>query len=178
MAFLWILPAGWSQEKSAAATAPSVGDDAPDFALPALDGRTVRLSELTHSGPVVVVVLRGFPGYQCPICSRQVAGLIGARQEIADRKANVVLVYPGDVKDLDAKAKEFLGKTELPTPFVMVTDPGYRFTNAYGLRWDAPKETVYPSTFVVDTKGTIVFAKVSQSHGGRAETNVVVEALK
>ena len=105
MAFLWILPAGWSQEKSAAATAPSVGDDAPDFALPALDGRTVRLSELTHSGPVVVVVLRGFPGYQCPICSRQVAGLIGARQEIADRKANVVLVYPGDVKNLDAKAK-------------------------------------------------------------------------
>ena len=59
-----------------------------------------------------------------------------------------------------------------------MTDPGYRFTNAYGLRWDAPKETAYPSTFVVDTKGTIVFAKVSQSHGGRAETNVVVEALK
>src|ERR1700739_2755243 len=45
---------------------PKVGDKASDFTLAALDGSEVKLStELAH-GPVVSVMLRGWPGYQCP----------------------------------------------------------------------------------------------------------------
>jgi hypothetical protein len=35
----------------------------------------------------------------------------------------------------------------------------------------------YPSTFVVDTKGIVRFAKVSHSHGGRASGTDILEAL-
>ncbi len=28
-------------------------------------------------------------------------------------------------------------------------DPGFTFTNAYGLRWNAPHETAYPTTIVM-----------------------------
>ena len=55
-----------------AADIPEVGDKAPDFTLKSLDDQTVRLGELTAKGSVVLVVLRGWPGYQCPICDRQV----------------------------------------------------------------------------------------------------------
>jgi O-acetyl-ADP-ribose deacetylase (regulator of RNase III) len=34
----------------------------------------------------------------------------------------------------------------LPSNIVLVTDPDYTVTNLYGLRWDAPHETAYPST--------------------------------
>ena len=43
--------------------------------------------------------------------------------------------------------------------------------------WDAPRETAYPSTFVIDQGGVIRFAKVSKSHGGRAATGEVLKAL-
>jgi len=47
----------------------------------------------------------------------------------------------------------------------------------YGLRWNAPNETAYPSTYVVDKQGKIVFAKTSKSHGGRASADEILKAL-
>src|SRR5690348_11227839 len=55
-----------------AAEPPKIGEKAPDFSLKTLDDKTVRLSDLTANGKVVLIVLRGWPGYQCPICERQV----------------------------------------------------------------------------------------------------------
>jgi hypothetical protein len=48
----------------AAVVPPSVGSHARDFTLPRLDGHPVSLSDLVKSGPVVVLVLRGWVGYQ------------------------------------------------------------------------------------------------------------------
>src|SRR6478672_11201036 len=74
-------------------TAPKVGTEAPDFELASLGGEKVKLSKLTDSGPVVLVVLRGYPGYQCPLCTRQVGELIGKADEFKKAGARVVLVY-------------------------------------------------------------------------------------
>src|SRR5262249_54075654 len=54
-----------------AANPPAVGERAPDFSLEALDGTSVSLSAELQSGPIVLVMLRGWPGYQCPFCVRQ-----------------------------------------------------------------------------------------------------------
>jgi hypothetical protein len=43
---------------------PAVGDAARDFTLHRLDGQAVTLSALEKSGPVVVLMLRGWVGYQ------------------------------------------------------------------------------------------------------------------
>src|SRR6202140_625344 len=91
-----------------AATPPMVGDKAPDFALSTVQGKTVRLSEVAAKGPVVLVVLRGYPGYQCPYCNRQVQDFIQKSQGFAEAGTRVVLVYAGPPQDLGAKANEFL----------------------------------------------------------------------
>ena len=93
---------------------PKVGDKAKDFTLKTLAGDEVKLGELTKQGPLVLVMLRGYPGYQCPICSRQVGSLLGSADAIAESGAKVLLVYPWPAAELDAKAKEFLGKRMLP----------------------------------------------------------------
>ncbi len=59
----------------------------------------------------------------------------------------------------------------------LLLDPGYDFTNLYGLRWDAPNETAYPSTFLIDSKGVVFFSKVVKEHGGRTTAAEIIDAL-
>lgn len=150
------------------AETPVVGAKAPDFTLSTPTGKTVRMSKEQHGHELVLVVLRGFPGYQCPYCVKQVHDFIDHASDFAAKNTKVLLVYPGPPASLDQHAKEFLEKqAELPSNIVLVTDPDYAATNLYGLRWDAPHETAYPSTFVLDKKGMIVFEKISRTHGDR-----------
>lgn len=126
---------------------------------------------------MVLVVLRGYPSYQCPICGRQVTELRAKAAELAAAGARVVLVYPGPSVGLQARAREFLADARLPENFSLLIDPDYTFTKAYKLRWEAPQETAYPSTFVIGGDGVVRYAKVSTSHGGRAPVEEILEAL-
>jgi len=68
----------------------------------------------------------------------------------------------------------------MPPNFRVLIDPDYVFTLAYGLRWNAPEETAYPATFVLDPMGTVRFVRVSREHGARvpaAETLKVLAAM-
>jgi peroxiredoxin len=174
--FAAVLPAMTALD-AAAQNMPAVGQAAPDFRLPTLDGNAVQLSKLTSQGPVVLVVLRGFPGYQCPACNAQTGQLLASAAKFAERKAQVVLVYPGSPPNLAQRAKEFATGKTWPEHFHLVVDQTYALTNLYGLRWDAPNETAYPSTYVVNEEGKIIFAKTSKSHGGRASTEEILKAL-
>lgn len=155
---------------------PAVGDDAPTVTLDGVGGEPVDLAKTFESGKTVLVVLRGYPGYQCGICSRIASGFIKAAPQFAEAGAQVVMVYPGAAAGLGEKADEFLGGKTLPEPLTMVLDPDYALVNAYGIRWDAPNETAYPSTFIIDS-GTVAWAKISKTHGGRASAKQVLTAL-
>ncbi|MBC8165830.1 MAG: AhpC/TSA family protein [Bryobacteraceae bacterium] len=156
---------------------PQVGSAAPDFTLTSFRDKSVRLSDVSQKGTVVLVVLRGFPGYQCPMCNRQVQDFVRNAKGFSDAGARVVMVYPGPAEGLGGRASEFVADKNLPPDFELLLDPDYKLTNLYGLRWDAPKETAYPSTFVMDDKRMISFAKISNSHGGRTSASEVLEAL-
>ncbi len=158
-------------------TPPAVGEKAPDFTLSNLQGKRVQLSEMTAKAPVVLVVLRGYPGYQCPLCNQQVHEFVKNAQGFADAKVRVILVYPGPAENLGMRATEFVADKKLPDNFDLLLDPGYEFTSQYGLRWDAPSETAYPSTFLIDQKGIVFFSKISKSHGGRTKAAELLDVL-
>lgn len=160
-----------------AGVTPAVGAKAKDFALTALAGTTVRLSEQTARGPVVLVVLRGWPGYQCPFCTRQFGEYLAHAADLQATGAQVLFVYPGPADGLDAHAKAFTADRPLPENFHILLDPDYTFTQSYGLRWDAPKETAYPSTFVLDRRGIVTFARTSHAHGERVPVADILKAL-
>lgn len=155
----------------------AVGDIASDFTLNAADGEKTQLSRLQKKGPVVLIVLRGFPGYQCPVCNAQVGQFLASAKKLQALNANVVLVYPGPAAGLKQHAQEFIRGKTLPENVYLLLDPDFDFTNAYHLRWDAKNETAYPSTFVIDGDGKIHFAKVSTTHGGRASVEEVLKAI-
>jgi len=168
---------------AAAATAqtPAIGSVAPDFSLPTPTGASVSLASETAKGTTVLVMLRGYPGYQCPYCMRQVHDFAEHSAEFAAKGVRVLFIYPGPPADLDLRAKEFLAKeAALPANVQVVIDPDYKVTNLYGLRWDAPQETAFPATFILDRNRKILFEKIVHTHGDRttaAEVLALIPAL-
>lgn len=166
-----------SEVRAADSKPPAVGDVASDFTLNTVTGERTQLAELQKSGPVVLIVLRGFPGYQCPVCNAQVGQFLASAKKFEAQKANVVLVYPGPAGGLKEHAQEFVRGKTLPGNFYLTLDPDFDFTTAYGLRWEAKNETAYPSTFVIGADGIVRLAKISRTHGGRASADEVLKAL-
>lgn len=158
--------------------APKVGDAPPALPPDSAIAKSLNLEELNKLGPVVLVQLRGWVGYQCPICNQQVGDLISHAPEFKAKAATVVLLYPGDGNGLDEHAKAFMTGKDLPENFHLVLDPGLAFVKTWGLRWNWWMESAYPATFVVDKSGKITYAKVSHSHGDRASAAEVLAALK
>jgi thioredoxin-dependent peroxiredoxin len=160
-----------------AASPPAVGGTAPNFTLSTLEDKPIELERLTAKKPVVLVVLRGWPGYQCPLCTRQVNDFISHAAEIDATGAQVLMIYPGPAAELKSHAQEFLQNKNWPKNFFFVIDPDYTFTKAYGLRWEAKNETAYPSTFILDKENKVRFARVSKQHGDRVGSAAVLKAL-
>jgi peroxiredoxin Q/BCP len=156
---------------------PRVGDKAADFTLAQIDGKKLTLSAELKAGPVVLIVGRGWVGYQCPFCNRQFGDFLKAAREIEAAGARVIWVYPGPTEDVQKRAEEFAAGKTFPANFRFVLDPNYSFTVSYGLRWDAPQESAYPSTFVIDRGGIVRYALVSKIHGGRSTAADVLAEL-
>ncbi len=169
--------AAYAADKNDSAKPPAFGDKAADFKLNDLEGKSVSLTDQLKHGPVALVVLRGYPGYQCPICTKQFGELFSKAKQFEAAGASIVFVYPGPATDLDKFAKDFVGSKVFPEHFRFLIDPDFKFTERYRLRWNAPNETAYPSSFVVDDKGVIQFAKISHSHGDRASSGELLDAL-
>ena len=157
------------------AETPAVGTAAPNFTLNTPDGKSIALNGMTSKGTTALVFLRGYPGYQCPYCVKQVHDYIEHADKLAAAHVTVLFVYPGPPADLDAHAREALAKqAALPANIILVTDPDYSATNQYSLRWDAPHETAYPSTFLLKRGGIVTWEKVSHGHGDRTTADEVL----
>jgi peroxiredoxin len=169
---------GMMSDSMMTAAPPKVGEMASDFTLKTLDGQSVRLNELTAKSDVVLVELRGWPGYQCPLCTIQVHDFVRNAEKIKATGVQVVMVYPGPAEDLKAHATEFLSDKSWPEGYLFVLDPDFSVTKAYGLRWDAPGETAYPSTFIINKDGKVTYAHISKEHGNRVISDTVLKMLR
>jgi peroxiredoxin len=157
----------------------AVGEIAPDFNLPVVgEDEFITLKDANKDGPIVVVILRGYPGYQCPLCSEQVGSLANRAATLAKLTKRVILVYPGEASMLDKHAEQFMSARTLPEPLLLVRDPDFKAVEAYGVRWKAPRETAYPAAFVIDKNGRVRWSKISESHAGRATTDEIVRELR
>lgn len=156
-----------------------LGDRIIDFELPVVGSEDyLVLDDECKQGAVVVIVLRGYPGYQCPICSRQVSALKNRAKALAKEAHRVILVYPGEGERFQQNAQRFLSSRGLPDPLVLVRDEDMEMVDEWGLRWKARNETAYPATYVFDRNGRLHWQKVSQSHAGRSSVEEILQALR
>lgn len=126
-----------------------------------------------------VIFLRGWNGYQCPACSAQTYSFIEQAEAFKERGYELIFIYPnhGTTEETSTKAKEFAAELDLPEHLHFVEDPGVEVGKAYGLLWDAPKETVYPAFYVLDADLKVLHKNVSQTHGGRVKADQALTIL-
>ena len=98
------------------------GDTAPDFTLPADDGREVTLSELRGKP----VVLYFYPKDDTPGCTREACAFRDRSADLAARGAVVLGVSPDDT----ASHGRFRDKYHLNFP--LLADTGHQVAEAYG----------------------------------------------
>ena len=156
-----------------------IGQRAPDFELPLVgENRFLNLQDEYRKGPVVVIVLRGYPGYQCPLCKNQFNAVVNRAKALEAETGLVALVYPGKTEQLAKQAERFLSSRRLPDPITLVRDDNLQMVNDWGLRWNTRGQTAYPATFVIDKNGRIAWKKVSTSYAGRSTVEEILRELR
>jgi len=129
---------------------PAVGSIAPDFALPADDGQTVRLSDYRGQR----VVLYFYPKDDTPGCTTQACGFRDNYVEIAEKNAVVFGISPDNVKS------HVKFRTKFDLPFRLLADEEHKVAELYGV-WG--EKSMYGKTyfgiirshFLVDEEGKI-----------------------
>ena len=126
------------------------GAPAPEFALKADSGETVKLSDLRGKQ----VVLYFYPKDDTPGCTTQACGLRDVYDEFEREGAIVLGVSPDD----EASHVKFKEKFDLP--FTLLADEGHHVADEYGV-WVEKKYMgrtymgVERSTFVIAADGTL-----------------------
>ncbi len=139
-------------------TALQIGDMAPDFALPADNGETVRLSDLRGKR----VVIYFYPKDDTSGCTTQACGFRDAYPQITERNAVVLGISPDGI----ASHQKF--KTKYDLPFLLLADEDHSVAEAYGV-WGEKKMYgktymgIVRSHFVVDEEGRIADVQLKVS---------------
>ncbi len=135
-----------------------VGDVAPDFALPADNGQTVRLSDF-HGRRVVVYF---YPKDNTSGCTTQACGFRDRYPDIQERNAVVLGISPDGI----ASHQKF--KTKYDLPFLLLADEDHKVAEAYGV-WQEKNMYgkkyfgIVRSHFVVDENGKLADVQVKVS---------------
>jgi thioredoxin-dependent peroxiredoxin len=128
-----------------------IGQLAPDFELPASNGKTVRLSDFRGKN----VVLYFYPKDMTPGCTTEACDFRDYHQQFADLNAVILGVSTDSIE----RHKKFIEKYNLP--FLLLADEEHKVAEKYGV-WKLKKNFgkeymgIERSTFVIDKEGKLV----------------------
>jgi thioredoxin-dependent peroxiredoxin len=124
------------------------GTPAPDFTLPATDGKSITLSSL-RGHPVVLYF---YPADETPGCTKEACDF---RDHTADLKKAGITVLGVSTQDL-ASHRRFTAKEHIPFP--LLSDPDGRVAKLYGVpvrNVPALGRIFGRTTFVIDKDGRV-----------------------
>lgn len=116
------------------------GKQAVDFTLKDLQGKDVRLADL--SGKVVML---NFWATWCPPCRAEIPSMVKLNEQMAGKPFQMLCVSIDDGGKEDVEAFFKREGVQLPA----LTDPGSTVGKQYGI-------TGVPETFIIDKKGKVV----------------------
>jgi peroxiredoxin len=167
-----------------------VGDRAPSFALPDVNGNPVSSAELLAKGPLIVTFLRG---RWCPFCCATVETWQAMLPQVKLKGATLVAISPMTFKQAD-----FM-RDQHKLLFPILSDERNKVAAQFGVAYNVPQyqqelfSTVFinlpfingedswtlplPATFVIGQDGVIKYAWADEDYTLRAEPVEVLQAL-
>lgn len=188
-----IMTQGFSQTYKDAGEAKglAVGTKAPLFSAIDAERSTFILADELKKGPVVVIFYRG---HWCPVCNKHLGQIQDSLRLITEKGATVVAVSP--------EKPEYLEKMEEKTgaKFRLLYDEDYKISDAYDVTFlpDKKQITLYntmlnanlkethsddsqrlpiPATYIIDTKGKIVWRQFDSDYKNRSSVKDILNNL-
>ena len=175
----------------ALASAVSVDEAAPDFALPNAAGKSLVLKELLRSGPVILTFYRG--GW-CPYCNIQLRAYQSVLPQISASGARLVAISP----QLPDNSLDTVNKNALT--FDVLSDVRNEVARSYGLVYSLPEdiraalrsnnkalpsingdeswELPVPATYVIARDQHVALAYIEVDYRKRLEPEALLTCLK
>ncbi|MBX6359660.1 MAG: redoxin domain-containing protein [Acidobacterium ailaaui] len=168
----------------------SVGEKAPEFALPDASGRMVHSSDLLALAPLVVNFFRG---RWCPYCVTELEAWRDLYTVVRERGALLVGISPQTVRQSDFTVSQH------EIPFPLLHDSHCDVAQRFGLAYKVPPflQNYYrsilvnlsfingdeswllplPATYVLAQDGTVLFAEAHADFRVRPEPGEVLKSL-
>lgn len=162
--------------KDNVATNTTVADGALDLSFKDQDGNAIELKQFRDKKNVLLVFMRGTTANGlCLFCTIQTSRLIANHADFARRDTQVLVVYPGDAKQLGtflSNAKKEANAAD-KLPFQVLLDPDFKAVDRLEIRGDLAK----PSTYILDKQGQVRFAYVGTSLTDRPSIKAMLAQL-
>ena len=168
-----------------------VGAEVSMFTAQDQFGSNYQLSEALKKGPVVVLFYRG---QWCPVCNKHLSELQDSLQLIYDKGATVIAISPErpeNLKKTEEKTqatftllydKDYL----IGNAFDVIYKPGIREINGYNnilhaqldkSQSDSSSRLPVPATFIINTKGRIVWRQFNPDYHIRAYVSDIINNI-
>jgi len=134
-------------------THPLLGQLAPDFTLPDVDGTSWTLSEKLKDGPVVVVF---YYGYYCNHCVSQLFGLNQDITKFREMTATVVAISP-DPSKLTQQRFEKYGPFRFPTLSDAQNQVAEKYSTFAPGKTPEDEGQLMHGTFIINRQGRIIW---------------------
>lgn len=134
-----MLFAGW-RIMAAGNVGPEIGKQAPEFTLDDLNGKSIKLKDVTSQNKVTLV---NFWATWCPPCRGEIPELIKLYKKYSGQKLALVAI---DLQEDPAQVKAFARRNGIN--FTVLVDNNGMVGNQY-------RVSGIPTTFVIDNKGII-----------------------
>lgn len=154
------------------------GSPLPAFSAADEEGNPVRSTAL-RGAPAVILFVRG---NWCPFCSAQVKELSQYYREITDLGARLILVTPKPLETTRRVAAFF------DVDFDFWLDENLAATRQLGLLQEGGvprsydreygRDTIWPTTLVVDAAGVIRYAELSKHISDRPDPKVLLNEIR
>ncbi len=173
-----------------AAKALQVGDHAPEFTLPDVNGKPVSSADLLAKGPLIVTFIRG---RWCPFCCATVEIWQSKLDEVKEASATLIAVSP-----MSSQQGDFM-RDQHKLLFPILSDKGNQVAAQFGVAYAVPEyqqalfKTVFinlphihgedswtlplPATFVIGRDGVIRYSWADEDYTLRAEPSDVLKTI-
>ncbi|NUM33755.1 MAG: redoxin domain-containing protein [Candidatus Brocadiae bacterium] len=160
-------------------------DNPPDQALPGkklpltrflrADGELVDLKDYEGKKNVLLVILRGFAGSICLVCSSQTLALSKMASSFQEKETEILLMYPG-VGETVPEFLEALEKLQpgYEPPFPVVMDVDLEFIKTMNLEASLAR----PTSIIMDKKGIVRYAYIGKSVTDRPTVQILLQELE
>lgn len=178
------------QVAGAGSSAPSIGEEMPDFVLPDENGRLVSLTYLLLSGSVVIAFHRG---HWCPYCRINADALAKIEPEVKKRGGRLLVITP------ELQRYNRLLKDEISAKFSILSDLdcGYALELNLAIKVNDEKRNAMtsagwdispfqdndnwilpiPATFVINSDGLIKARFIDPDYRKRMDIDELIEGL-